>query len=226
MPTRASTPAGIPLAKPIGEVPAGALATLRRAAAGCTACPLYRHATQTVFGAGPAKARIMLIGEQPGAQEDRQGRPFVGPAGRLLRNALADAGIPAGACYLTNAVKHFKFRQRGKIRLHQRADADEQAACRPWLAAELSRVRPRWIVALGAMAAQTLFGNGFRIRRDHGRWQAIAPDVGAMATWHPSALLRMPGPGRAEAMAEFARDLRSLAEHANERHARRLRTGG
>jgi len=195
------------LAKPVDEVPAGSLAALRREAAGCRRCPLWRHATQTVFGAGPRRATMMLIGEQPGTHEDLEGRPFVGPAGRLLREALADAGLDAGELYMTNTVKHFKYEQRGKARLHKRASASEQVACRPWLAAELLQVRPRVVVALGAMAAQTLFGTTFRISRQRGAWQALGEETQALATWHPSAILRMPSPQRERTRAELVADL-------------------
>ena len=138
------------LAKPVDAVPAGTLAGLRREAKECRRCDLWRHATQTVFGEGPAKARLMLVGEQPGSQEDLQGEPFVGPAGTLLRAALVEAGIDPASTYMTNTVKHFKFEHRCKTRLHKRANASEQAACRPWLAAELLRLRPRVVLALGA----------------------------------------------------------------------------
>lgn len=200
----------IPLAKPADHVPSGSLSQLRRDAADCTACPLWKPATQTVFGEGPARARAMLIGEQPGNHEDRTGHPFVGPAGQLLREVIAEAGLDARDLYLTNTVKHFKFRFRGKVRLHNRANAAEQSACRPWLAAELARLRPRWVLALGAMAAQTVFGNGFRLTRERGQWRVIG-QTHAMASWHPSAILRMPGPARVEARAELLADMRELA---------------
>lgn len=208
---RAIAPPRVPLAKPVEAVPAGTLRQLRLRAADCRACPLWRDATQTVFGAGPARAAVMLIGEQPGDQEDRQGEPFVGPAGQLLRQLLAECGLAAGEVYLTNTVKHFKFRQRGKRRLHQRANAAEQAACRPWLAAELSRLRPRWVVALGAMAAQTLFGNAFRLTRERGRWRALDERTDAIASWHPSAILRMQGEPREQALRDLRGDLRKVA---------------
>ncbi|MGN6224915.1 UdgX family uracil-DNA binding protein [Pseudoxanthomonas sp.] len=208
---RAIAPPRVPLAKPVEAVPAGTLRQLRLRAADCRACPLWRDATQTVFGAGPARAAVMLIGEQPGDQEDRQGEPFVGPAGQLLRQLLAECGLAADEVYLTNTVKHFKFRQRGKRRLHQRANAAEQAACRPWLAAELSRLRPRWVVALGAMAAQTLFGNAFRLTRERGRWRALDERTDAIASWHPSAILRMQGEPREQALRDLRGDLRKVA---------------
>ena len=154
----------------------------------------------------------MLIGEQPGAQEDIAGRPFVGPAGKLLRAALEAAGVDYGDLYVTNTVKHFKFERRGKARLHKRANASEQAACRPWLAAELLRVRPSLVVALGAMAAQTLFGAGFRLTVERGKWRSLDAGPKAMATWHPSALLRMTSPGRERAHRQFSADIEALAK--------------
>jgi DNA polymerase len=200
------------LAKPVTEIPDGNLATLRRKARDCRACPLWKPATQTVFGDGPADAEVMLVGEQPGLHEDMQGEPFVGPAGRMLDRALAEAGLDRGALYLTNTVKHFKYAQRGTAKLHKRANAAEQAACRMWLAAELARVRPESVVALGAMAAQTLFGNAFRLSRARGQWHALGEGVQAMATWHPSAILR--GRDRKDAMyRQLVADLRSIGKH-------------
>lgn len=213
-PRRNRTPSAdaVPLAKPVAAIPAGALRTLRREAATCRACPLWEHATQTVFGEGPASAQVMLVGEQPGAREDTEGRPFVGPAGHLLDRALDDAGLDRGGLYVTNAVKHFKFEPRGKARLHKRANAAEQAACRPWLAAELLRVRPRLLVGLGAMAAQTMFGNAFRITRDRGRWHELGSGTRALATWHPSALLRLRNEDDRHARyAELVDDLAQVA---------------
>jgi DNA polymerase len=203
------------LAKPVEAVFAGTLEELRAEARRCRRCPLWRPATQTVFGAGPEDAAMMLVGEQPGAQEDLRGEPFVGPAGLLLRELLEEAGIDAGRLYLTNTVKHFKFQPRGKARLHQRASASEQAACRPWLAAELARVRAPVVVALGAMAAQTLFGNDFRLTRDRGGWHRIGPSTVALASWHPSAILRMRRPAREVARAQLLHDLRSAAARAD-----------
>lgn len=209
-PTRSTST--IPLAKPVTDVPGGTLAQLRRSAASCQACPLWRKATQTVFGGGPASARTMLIGEQPGSQEDRDGRPFVGPAGRLLDEALAEAGLDRATLYITNTVKHFKYEPRGKARLHKRANAAEQAACRRWLAAELLRIKPDLVVGLGAMAAQTLFGNAFRLTRQHGVWQELPGGAQGLATWHPSALLRMRDPERRRtAHAELVEDLAHVA---------------
>jgi DNA polymerase len=153
----------------------------------------------------------MLIGEQPGAQEDLAGRPFVGPAGQLLERALSEAGLSRRELYLTNAVKHFKFEQRGKARLHKRASAGEQAACRPWLAAELARVRPPWLVCLGAMAAQAVLGADFRLTRERGRWFEVGRGQRALATWHPSAILRATEADRRRAYSQLVADLGLLA---------------
>jgi uracil-DNA glycosylase len=196
------------LAKPVDEVPDGSIARLREAARGCRRCPLWRNATQTVFGAGRARARLMLVGEQPGDREDVAGEPFVGPAGRVLREALDAAGARPAEVYMTNTVKHFKFEPRGKARLHKRANAAEQAACRPWLAAEFARVSPAVVVALGAMAAQSLFGNAFRVTAQRGQWQELGNGRAALATWHPSAILRMREPERGAALAQLHDDLR------------------
>ena len=205
----------VPLAKPVSAIPRGRLAEVRREAADCRACPLWRGATQTVFGEGPQRAAIMLIGEQPGSQEDIEGRPFVGPAGHLLDEALEAAGLARESLYLTNTVKHFKYELRGKRRLHKSANASEQAACRMWLAAELLRVQPRIVVGLGAMAAQTMFGNAFRITRERGEWHDLGENVRGIATWHPSALLRAPDPQTREAMLnELIEDLRKVADAA------------
>jgi len=202
----------VALAKPVAAIPTGSLATLRRKAAGCRACPLWRGATHTVFGRGPAHAPAMLIGEQPGMQEDQSGEPFVGPAGHLLDRAMAEAGLDRDALYLTNTVKHFKYETRGNAKLHKSANAAEQAACRQWLAAELSRVQPRLVVGLGAMAAKTLFGNAFRITAERGQWRELGAQVRGFATWHPSAVLRMPREDRRrEAYAELVADLREVA---------------
>ena len=211
-PRPVKNPIGVPLAKPVDEVPAGALTTLRRKARDCHACPLWRYGTQTVFGQGPATARVMLIGEQPGLQEDREGVPFVGPAGQLLDRALGEAGLDRSALYLTNTVKHFKYETRGTAKLHKRANAAEQAACRMWLAAELLRVKPELVVGLGAMAAQTMFGNAFRITRERGVGRPLGEGTQGLATWHPSAVLRMPEEEkRHQAFAELVADLRSVA---------------
>ncbi len=154
-----------------------------------------------------------MIGEQPGNHEDIAGKPFVGPAGQLLDRAMEEAGLDRAQIYLTNTVKHFKYETRGKARLHKRANASEQAACRQWLAAELLRVHPRIIIGLGAMAAQTMFGNAFRITKERGRWQQLGDDVRGLATWHPSAVLRMPKEERRhEAFAELVEDLSKVAD--------------
>jgi uracil-DNA glycosylase len=170
---------------------ARSLASLRRAAQGCRGCDLWKDATQTVFGQGRPRAELMLVGEQPGDKEDLEGEPFVGPAGGLLNRALTDAGIERETVYLTNAVKHFKWRARGKRRLHQTPRAGEVEACRPWLEAEVEAVRPRAVVALGATAARALFGSSTRVTRDRGRLlETPLAAVGAV-TVHPSAILRI-----------------------------------
>lgn len=169
------------------------LPSLREAAAGCRACDLWERGTQTVFGAGPPDARIFFVGEQPGNEEDRVGEPFVGPAGRLLDQALQAAGIDRRLVYVTNVVKHFKWEARGKRRLHVKPNASEIAACRPWLDAELAVIRPRVVVLLGATAAQALLGKDFRVTRSRGELlenTGLAPYV--MATVHPSSVLRAP----------------------------------
>jgi uracil-DNA glycosylase len=194
-------------------VPASlSLAKLRRAAADCHGCPLWRDATQTVFGAGPRKAELMLVGEQPGDREDIEGEPFVGPAGAILARALDNAGIDAGDIYLTNAVKHFKWRARGKRRLHQTPRAGEVEACRPWLEAELKAVRPTGLLALGGTAAKALFGPSVRVTRDRGRLidSPLAP-VAAL-TLHPSAILRLRDHDeREDALAGLVDDLRRIS---------------
>jgi len=189
---------------------AAGLARLRAAAADCHDCDLWRHATQTVFGEGPARARVVLIGEQPGDAEDRSGRPFVGPAGRLLDRALADAGIDRTEVYLTNTVKHFKFKLRGKRRLHQRANAQEQAACRRWLEAELEQLRPSVVICLGAMAAKAIFGPAFGLMKQRGQWIELGTDRVGLATVHPAYLLRVPEADREQAYREFVADLRRI----------------
>jgi DNA polymerase len=187
------------------------LTTLRQNAAGCTRCDLYQHATQTVFGAGRAGASIALIGEQPGDQEDKQGHPFVGPAGRLLDRALAEADIDRDDVYVTNAVKHFKWTERGKRRIHQRPGAREIKACNHWLEAELAAVRPHLAVLLGAVAGQAVFGSQFRVS-DH-KGQAEQASLGSwhglvVSTIHPSAVLRGPdAEARDRAYAGLVQDL-------------------
>ncbi len=184
---------------------------LRKAAAGCQACPLWKTGTQTVFGEGAAKAEVMFVGEQPGDQEDLEGRPFVGPAGRVLDQALAEAGIDRAETYVTNAVKHFKWEPRGKRRIHQKPNWSEIAACRPWLDAELAVVKPRVLVALGATAAQALLGRQFRVTRDRGRpvESPLAPIV--IATIHPSAILRAQDEDRDREYQGLVEDLRTVA---------------
>ena len=172
-------------------VPAGAtLAELAEAGKSCTGCELYRHATQMVFGRGASDARIVLVGEQPGDQEDREGAPFVGPAGAVLDRALAEAQLPRDTLYVTNAVKHFKFVPRGKRRIHQTPRRAEIAACRPWLEAELTLIRPKIAVALGATAARALFGPDFRLTRERGHFIETRWAPKTIATFHPSAVLR------------------------------------
>lgn len=190
--------------------PRESLPALRRSAKSCQGCPLYQFATQTVFGEGPAPASLMLVGETPGDQEDRQGRPFVGPAGRLLDDALATAGLSRETVYITNAVKHFKWEARGKRRLHKKPSAREQAACRPWLEAEIRVVRPRVILCLGATAAQSLIGRDFRITKERGKMLASEWAQAILATHHPSAALRAPQPeDRRRMRDELATDLKT-----------------
>jgi uracil-DNA glycosylase family protein len=189
------------------------LRNLRDAAAGCRACPLWKRGTQTVFGAGRRSAKVMLVGEQPGDREDREGKPFVGPAGRVLDEALAEAGIDRGDAYVTNVVKHFKWIPRGKRRIHQRPNAEEIAACRPWLEAELRVVKPRVMVCLGATAARALLGSDFRVTRDRGK--LVESDLAPIATGtvHPSSILRIDDADeRRVARAELADDLREVAK--------------
>jgi len=189
------------------------LPRLREAAAGCQACPLWRMGTQTVFGEGAVASEVMFVGEQPGDQEDVQGRPFVGPAGRVLDEGMVEAGIDRGKAYVTNAVKHFKWEPRGKRRIHQKPNAAEMAACRPWLEAELSVVRPEVLVALGATAAQSLVGRQFRVTKQRGVpiESDLAPHV--LATVHPSSILRAPDErARKQAYADFVADLREVAK--------------
>jgi uracil-DNA glycosylase family protein len=186
---------------------------LRDAAARCTGCDLYKNATQTVFGEGPERARIMLVGEQPGDAEDLAGHPFVGPAGRLLDRCLVEAGIDRKQTYVTNVVKHFKWVPRGPRRIHSKPGAVEIEACLPWLEAEISVVKPRVIVALGATAAQALFGRAFRVTRDRGRLVPFARAPCALATVHPSALLRAPDEEtRRREIERFIADLRQAAK--------------
>jgi uracil-DNA glycosylase len=197
--------------------PEAGLDALTEAAKSCTACPLHLTGTQTVFGAGPKRARAMLVGEQPGDQEDRAGAPFVGPAGRLLDRALEDAGIARDDAYVTNAVKHFKWVPRGKRRIHSKPSAMEIQACHPWLEEEIRVIAPTVIVCLGATAAQALLGKAFRVTKQRGEFvpSNLAPRV--LATVHPSALLRAPDDEtrRAE-YARFVEDLRKAAQALGE----------
>ena len=205
---------------------AGSLDEIRELAAGCRACDLWARATQTVFGDGPATARMLVVGEQPGNSEDLQGAPFVGSAGRLLDRALVDAGIDREQVYVTNAVKHFKWRRSpsGKKRIHQKPDRVEVEACRPWLEAEVARIRPELIVCLGATAAQALLGRAFRVTQQHGEVldSALGP---TLATIHPSAVLRAPD-DRDQMYAGLVADLRAAGEWLAARRARRARDGG
>jgi uracil-DNA glycosylase family protein len=190
------------------------LKTLREAAAGCRGCPLHEKATQTVFGEGPRRARLMMVGEMPGDREDRAGHVFVGPAGRELDAALERAGIPRSDAYVTNVVKHFKFRERGKRRIHDTPKKGEVDACLPWLREELRLVRPSVLVFLGATAAKALLGSSFRLTRCRG--QALESDLApcVMATIHPAAILRAPdGEARQAEREAFTRDLEAVAAH-------------
>lgn len=188
-------------------------AWLRVAALGCRLCPLWKSATRTVFGEGPEHARIMVIGEQPGDQEDLSGRPFVGPAGKLFDRALAEVGIDRRRLYVTNAVRHFKFERRGKVRLHKRPEQGEQKACRTWLMAEFDRLRPEVVVCLGAIAAKSILGSKFALMRQRGEWQMLADGTRVLATVHPSWVLRQRDSGAREAAyRSFVADLARLIE--------------
>ena len=200
--------------------PRASLAKLRDIAAGCTACPLYAAATQTVFGEGPAPATLMLVGETAGDQEDVQGRPFVGPAGKLLDRCLEEAGLERKQSYVTNVVKHFKFTPRGKRRIHGKPNAMEIRACIPWLKAEIERVKPEMIVCLGATAAKALLGASFRVSQQRGVAvpSPLAPIV--MATVHPSSLLRAPDDEtRYREIERFTADLKTAAKMLKSAHA-------
>jgi uracil-DNA glycosylase len=203
---------------PTDPVPPGTpLGELRDSSRGCRACGLWRWATQTVFGEGTPGARIMLVGEQPGDREDLAGRPFVGPAGKLLDGALADAGIDRDLVYVTNVVKHFKWERRGKRRIHKKPNTEEILACRPWLDAEIGAVRPSVLVCMGASAAQALLGRTFRVTAQHGRFveSELAPFV--TATLHPSAILRAGGDQERDRMLhDLVADLRKVARAASE----------
>ena len=183
------------------------LSGLHKAACDCRGCDLYRHATQTVFGEGPPDAGIVLVGEQPGDQEDTQGHPFVGPAGHLLDRALAEAGIPREEVYLTNAVKHFKFEERGERRIHKQPGRTEVVACSAWLTAELEAIAPRLVVCLGAIAAKAIMGTDFKVTEQRGQ-VLERPDYRVIATVHPAAILR--APDRDTAYEAFVRDLAAV----------------
>jgi DNA polymerase len=189
------------------------LSQVREAAMGCKACPLYRHATQTIFGEGSAHAKLVLLGEQPGDSEDREGHPFVGPAGKLLDRALVDAGIDRKQAYVTNAVKHFKWEPMGKKRLHKTPSPREIAACRPWLEAELTLIKPQVLVCLGGTAAKTVLGSEVRVLRDRGKFVLSDFSENTLVTVHPSSLLRAPDEAtREENYAQFVADLRLVAK--------------
>lgn len=199
--------------------PRPTLRSLRDAARSCRGCRLWMVGTQTVFGEGPARARVMLVGEQPGDQEDREGHPFVGPAGRLLDDALAAAGIDRGSVYVTNAVKHFKWERGEKSarRIHKKPSDAEVRACRPWLDQELALVKPEVVVCLGATAAQALLGRGFRVSKSRGRKQSAPFARAVFATVHPSSILRAPDSrARQEARRAFMADLRKVARFLGE----------
>ena len=205
-----------PGAVPEGSAPEpvdDSLDALRDAAMGCKRCDLWKPATQTVFGEGPPRARIVVIGEQPGDQEDLSGRPFVGPAGKLFDRALEELGIERAGMYVTNAVKHFKFEIRGKVRLHRSPDPAQQRACRVWLEGELERIRPEVIVCLGAIAAKAILGNKFGLMKQRGLWQTLPNGARVIATVHPSYVLRQrDSESRHTAYAAFVRDLKPLAK--------------
>ncbi len=202
-------------ATPAKPPKSSSMSIVRGAAKDCTACHLFKHATQTVFGEGPKTAALMLVGEQPGDYEDVAGEPFVGPAGKIMDRALEETGIDRRQVYVTNAVKHFKWEPRGKRRLHKKPNSREIAACRPWLEAEVRLVRPSLVVAMGATAAQTIFGPSFRVTRERGKILSskLAPRV--MATVHPSSLLRQPDEeSRHREYAKFVADLRIAVKAA------------
>jgi len=194
------------------------LKSVREAAADCRACDLYKRGTQTVFGEGPRRAEVMMVGEQPGDAEDLAGHPFVGPAGQLLDRALEDAGIDRRRVYVTNVVKHFKWEPRGKRRIHAKPNSAEITACRPWLETEIALVKPRILVCLGATAAQALLGRAFKVSQQRGRFVAsdLAPLV--TATVHPSSILRARGDdARHLEMKRFAADLKQIAAHLSDK---------
>jgi uracil-DNA glycosylase family protein len=192
------------------------LTSLKKAAADCRACDLWKTGTQTVFGEGKRTARVVFIGEQPGNQEDLSGHPFVGPAGRVLQDALDEAGIDRETAYVTNVVKHFKWEARGKLRIHKKPNAREINACNPWLEAELAVLKPEAIICLGATAAQTLLGKDFKVTKQRGEW--IDSEFGGkiLATVHPSSILRAPdAESRERSFREFVKDLKIVAREIN-----------
>jgi uracil-DNA glycosylase len=189
------------------------LSSLREAAAGCKACPLHENATQTVFGEGLKRSRLMLIGEQPGDREDIEGHPFVGPAGKVLDRALEEAEIERGDVYVTNAVKHFKWKPQGKRRIHQTPRAEEIRACTPWLEAELEVVEPEVLVCLGATAVKAVIGTKARVMKDHGEFLESKLGRTAVPTLHPSAILRTDPEDRDDAMALLVGDLKRVRRH-------------
>lgn len=186
------------------------LSVLRAAVQDCRGCDLYRHATQAVGGEGKQTSRVVFIGEQPGDEEDRKGRPFVGPAGRLLDRALEEAGIERSAVYVTNAVKHFKFEERGKRRIHKKPSISEWRACRPWLEAEIATIRPEIIVCLGATAAQSVFGAAYRVTKERGLFITHSWAPQATSTIHPSAILRAPDDLRQAEYERLVEDLKKV----------------
>lgn len=213
-----STPGEYRLASPPKT---SSLSVLRKAALRCTACPLYKNATCTVFGDGPGSARVILIGEQPGDQEDREGRAFIGPAGKLLDRALAEAGIDREMTYVTNAVKHFKWEPRGKRRIHKKPSAREIAACRPWLEAEIAAIQPTLLVCLGATAIRSVFGAQLKISEHRGR-VTESPLGPALITVHPSSLLRMPDRTEfKQIFGQFREDLSRIKSYLAKEEKRR-----
>jgi len=209
------------MARKVDEYPTAAaylpsrltIPAMREASKGCHGCPLYKLGTQTVFGEGKSTARIVMVGEQPGDQEDRAGKPFVGPAGKLLDEALEEVGIDRDDVYVTNAVKHFKWEPRGTRRLHSKPSAREVQACKPWLTSELAVIKPEMVVCLGATAAQALMGKEFRITRSRGEvFRETGYALWVMATVHPSSILRTPSEDREAAYRAFVHDLQIAAE--------------
>jgi uracil-DNA glycosylase family protein len=207
-----STPTGKPPMTTASLLPDASLKVLREEAAACRACPLWKNATQTVFGEGPQHAQILLVGEQPGDKEDLAGKPFVGPAGQMLDRALEQAGIDRSKVYVTNAVKHFKFVPRGKIRLHQKPNTPEIKACRQWYERELALIKPVLVVAMGATAAQSVLGKITPINKNRGHPIDLGDGINALVTVHPSYLLRLPdADAKAREYHRFVEDLRIAA---------------